>query len=92
MAEMHIFTIEVPGATLAEATTELPLLLIGSPMGTAGLATLGSHFTDRTVVTYGPRGASADVQPTSSEQWVGRPLSRTAPNASSRALQPRAPR
>jgi pimeloyl-ACP methyl ester carboxylesterase len=33
------------------------LLLIGSPMAAAGFATLAGHFTDRTVVTYDPRGA-----------------------------------
>ena len=33
------------------------LLIIGSPMGASGFVTLASHFTDRTVVTYDPRGA-----------------------------------
>jgi pimeloyl-ACP methyl ester carboxylesterase len=56
-------TLEVPGATLAydvrpgglpDAT---PLLLIGSPMAAAGFGTLAGHFTDRTVVTYDPRGS-----------------------------------
>lgn len=32
------------------------LLLVGSPMDATGFATLASHFTDRTVVTYDPRG------------------------------------
>jgi pimeloyl-ACP methyl ester carboxylesterase len=32
------------------------LLLIGSPMGAGGFVTLASHFADRTVVTYDPRG------------------------------------
>ena len=56
-------TLNVPGATLAydirpnDTTTEPILLLIGSPMGAAGFGTLGSHFTDRTVVTYDPRGS-----------------------------------
>jgi pimeloyl-ACP methyl ester carboxylesterase len=56
-------TLNVPGATLTydirrnDTTTEPILLLIGSPMGAAGFATLSSHFTDRTVVTYDPRGA-----------------------------------
>jgi pimeloyl-ACP methyl ester carboxylesterase len=56
-------TLEVPGATLtydvrpggpAEA---MPLFLIGSPMGAGGFATLASHFPDRTILTYDPRGA-----------------------------------
>ena len=30
--------------------------MIGSPMGAAGFATLSTHFNDRTIVTYDPRG------------------------------------
>jgi pimeloyl-ACP methyl ester carboxylesterase len=54
--------LKVHGATLAydvrrnASTPEPVLLLIGSPMGAGGFATLSSHFTDRTVVTYDPRG------------------------------------
>ena len=33
-----------------------PLFMIGQPMGASGFATLASHFCDRTVVTYDPRG------------------------------------
>jgi pimeloyl-ACP methyl ester carboxylesterase len=49
-----------------DATTEPVLLLIGSPMGAAGFGTLAGHFTDRTVVTYDPRGVerSAKEDPT----------------------------
>jgi pimeloyl-ACP methyl ester carboxylesterase len=61
-------TIEAPGATLAydvrpggPADTP-PLFLIGSPMGAAGFATLASHFPDRTVVTYDPRGAERSTK------------------------------
>jgi pimeloyl-ACP methyl ester carboxylesterase len=60
-------TLEVPGATLtydirrSEATTEPPLLLIGSPMGAGGFPTLAAHFTDRTVVTYDVRGADRSI-------------------------------
>jgi pimeloyl-ACP methyl ester carboxylesterase len=32
------------------------LVMIGSPMGAAGFASLAQHFTDRTIVTYDPRG------------------------------------
>jgi len=55
-------TLEVPGATLAydvrrnDATTEPPLVLIGTPMGASGFDTLSGYFSDRTVVTYDPRG------------------------------------
>src|SRR3954451_24511035 len=33
-----------------------PLMMIGQPMGAGGFATLASHFPDRTVITYDPRG------------------------------------
>ena len=33
-----------------------PLVMIGQPMGASGFRTLASHFPDRTVVTYDPRG------------------------------------
>src|SRR5262245_11912973 len=55
-------TLEVPGSVLAydvrvnDASAKPVLLLIGSPMGAAGFGTLARHFTDRTVVTYDPRG------------------------------------
>jgi len=61
-------TLDVPGATLTydvrrnDATTEPPLFLIGSPMAAAGFATLASHFADRTVVTYDPRGSDRSVK------------------------------
>ena len=58
-------TLDVPGARLrydiregeAESTAP-PLLMIGSPMDASGFTTLASHFLDRTVVTYDPRGVS----------------------------------
>jgi pimeloyl-ACP methyl ester carboxylesterase len=61
--QLTTHTLAVPGATLTydvrrnHATTEPVLLLIGSPMGAAGFGTLAQHFTDRTVVTYDPRGS-----------------------------------
>src|SRR5215211_6347336 len=33
-----------------------PLFMIGQPMEASGFRTLASHFPDRTVVTYDPRG------------------------------------
>jgi pimeloyl-ACP methyl ester carboxylesterase len=33
-----------------------PLLMIGQPMTASGFGTLASHFPDRTVITYDPRG------------------------------------
>jgi pimeloyl-ACP methyl ester carboxylesterase len=36
--------------------------MIGSPMGAAGFDTLSKHFSDRTVVTYDPRGSERSVR------------------------------
>src|SRR3954447_4585192 len=33
-----------------------PLFMIGQPMTASGFGTLASHFPDRTIVTYDPRG------------------------------------
>jgi len=62
-------TIDVPGATLTYdvrgdlTDREQPVLLvIGSPMGASGFPTLASHFADRTVVTYDPRGVERSVR------------------------------
>src|SRR4029077_1842987 len=38
------------------------LLLIGSPMGAGGFGTLASHFPDRTVLTYDPRGVERSTK------------------------------
>jgi pimeloyl-ACP methyl ester carboxylesterase len=63
MTEPKTGTLSAPGAVLhydvraADASTEPILLIIGSPMGADGFVTLAGHFTDRTVVTYDPRGA-----------------------------------
>src|SRR3712207_7755730 len=42
------------------STDEIPLFLIGSPMGAAGFGTLAGHFSDRTLITYDPRGRSEE--------------------------------
>jgi pimeloyl-ACP methyl ester carboxylesterase len=53
----EMVTYDVHG-DLAGATPERPaLLMIGSPMDASGFETLRSHFTDRPVVTYDPRGS-----------------------------------
>jgi len=39
-----------------------PLFMIGQPMGASGFATLASHFPDRTVVTYDPRGLGRSIR------------------------------
>ncbi|MEV6300057.1 alpha/beta hydrolase [Actinoplanes sp. NPDC051861] len=64
MTEPVAHTLDVPGAVLryyvrepAQQAEGRPILvLIGSPMDAAGFVTLAGHFTDRTVVTYDPRG------------------------------------
>lgn len=67
MTEPVTHTLAVPGATLTydvrEGRGDQPaLLLIGSPMGAAGFATLAGHFTERTLVTYDPRGVERSVR------------------------------
>jgi pimeloyl-ACP methyl ester carboxylesterase len=55
-------TLDAPGAKLTYdvrggGSADAPVLfLIGSPMGAGGFGTLAGHFTDRTIVTYDPRG------------------------------------
>ncbi len=56
-------TLQVPGATITydvhgvlPTTGRPPLLMIGQPMDAVGFGTLASHFPERTVVTYDPRG------------------------------------
>jgi pimeloyl-ACP methyl ester carboxylesterase len=69
MVELTTNTLEVPGATLTydvregTGTGASPLLLIGSPMGAAGFGSLAKHFTDRTIVTYDPRGSERSTKP-----------------------------
>ncbi|MFB9661938.1 alpha/beta fold hydrolase [Glycomyces mayteni] len=63
MTDPTTHTLEAPGAELhydvreGEAANAPTLLIIGSPMAAAGFATLASHFPDRRVVTYDPRGS-----------------------------------
>src|SRR5215467_1489978 len=39
-----------------------PLFMIGQPMDASGFSTLASHFPDRTVITYDPRGLGRSVR------------------------------
>jgi pimeloyl-ACP methyl ester carboxylesterase len=39
-----------------------PLVMIGQPMDASGFGSLASHFPDRTVVTYDPRGIGRSVR------------------------------
>lgn len=72
MTEATTRTLDVPGATLTYdvrrgSSDVRPLVIIGLPMAAAGFRTLASHFTDRTVMTYDPRGSerSSKTDPTS---------------------------
>jgi pimeloyl-ACP methyl ester carboxylesterase len=68
VTEPTTHTLDVPGAVLTYdvrrngANSAPVLLLIGSPMGASGFGTLASHFTDRTVVTYDPRGVERSAK------------------------------
>ncbi|MGZ4153162.1 MAG: alpha/beta fold hydrolase [Actinomycetota bacterium] len=68
MTALKTYTLDVPGAVLNYdvrsdgSGIEPVLMLIGSPMAAAGFATLASHFPDRTVVTYDPRGSERSVR------------------------------
>src|SRR3954451_25136369 len=39
-----------------------PLFMIAQPMTASGFGTLASHFPDRTVITYDPRGLGRSVR------------------------------
>jgi pimeloyl-ACP methyl ester carboxylesterase len=67
MPEPVTRTLDVPGATLTydvrgDLANRPVLLMIGSPMGASGFPTLASHFEDRTVVTYDPRGVERSAR------------------------------
>ncbi|MEU5873584.1 alpha/beta hydrolase [Glycomyces sp. NPDC047369] len=63
MTDPKTHTLDAPGAELyydvreGEGANAPTLLVIGSPMAAAGFVTLASHFPDRRVVTYDPRGS-----------------------------------
>ena len=74
VTEPTTHTLEVPGALLTydvrrNDSSKAPILvLIGSPMGAGGFGTLAGHFTDRTVVTYDPRGVERSKKPDDTSQ------------------------
>src|ERR1700746_120803 len=63
MTQPETHALDAPGAVLYydvrrnDASAQPFLLLIGSPRGAERVVTQAGHFTDRTVVTYDPRGA-----------------------------------
>ncbi|HEX5579361.1 MAG TPA: alpha/beta hydrolase [Candidatus Limnocylindria bacterium] len=69
-------TLQSPGATITYDVrpggdgSQPPLMLIGSPMGAAGFATLAGHFPARTIVTYDPRGAERSTKDDPSSESI----------------------
>jgi pimeloyl-ACP methyl ester carboxylesterase len=77
MAEPTSHTLDVPGATLAYDVREpdtpsakRPLFIFGSPMGASGFEQLVGHITDRTIITYDPRGMERSTRAPGSEVTV----------------------
>ncbi|HYH91630.1 MAG TPA: alpha/beta hydrolase [Candidatus Saccharimonadales bacterium] len=74
MTEPTTRTLDAPGAVLTydvrhvDGSDSPALLLIGSPMGAGGFGTLARHFTDRTVITYDPRGVERSTKADPSTQ------------------------
>ncbi len=74
LTEATTRTLDVPGATLAYdvrggGSGDAPVLfVIGSPMGAGGFGSLAGHFTDRTVMTYDPRGVERSTKPDPTSQ------------------------
>ncbi|GAB3171447.1 alpha/beta hydrolase [Myceligenerans halotolerans] len=69
MPDKKTLTLDVPGAVLTydvhEPTTPSgapTLVVIGLPMGAHGFGSLVAHLTDRTVVTYDPRGVERSTR------------------------------
>src|SRR5207248_2329142 len=77
MTEPTTHTLDVPGATLTydvhvpdTPSDKRPIFLFGSPMGATGFEQLVGHFTDRTVITYDPRGMERSTRLPDSEVTV----------------------
>jgi pimeloyl-ACP methyl ester carboxylesterase len=67
LTESTTRSLEAPGAVVIYDVrpgtgSDIPLFLIGSPMGAAGFGSLASHFPDRTIITYDPRGAERSTK------------------------------
>lgn len=74
MTEPTTRTLAAPGAQLTydirpnDDSTEPTLFLIGSPMGAGGFGTLAGYFSDRTILTYDPRGSERSTKPDMSSE------------------------
>ncbi len=60
---------DVHGPAPAESPRP-PLLMIGQPMTAEGFGSLASHFADRSVITYDPRGLGRSVRKDGREDHV----------------------
>src|SRR5919202_1245209 len=77
VTKLTTHTLEVPGASLTydvhapdSPSNERPLFIFGSPMGASGFEQLVGHFTDRTIITYDPRGMARSSREPGSELTV----------------------
>ena len=77
MAKPTTHTLGVPGARVTydikepdTPSDERPLFIFGSPMGASGFRQLAGHFTDRTIITYDPRGMERSSREPGSEVTV----------------------
>jgi pimeloyl-ACP methyl ester carboxylesterase len=77
MTEPTTHTLDVPGAVLTydvrepeEPADHRPLFIFGSPMGASGFEQLVSHFGDRIVITYDPRGMQRSTRTPGSKLTV----------------------
>jgi pimeloyl-ACP methyl ester carboxylesterase len=77
MTELTTHTVDVRGATLTydvrvpeTPSGNRPLFIFGSPMGASGFEQLVGHFTDRTVITYDPRGMERSTREPGSDLTV----------------------
>jgi pimeloyl-ACP methyl ester carboxylesterase len=68
MSKVTTGTVDVPGAVLTYDVRESetpsehrPVFIFGSPMAASDFEQLIHHFTDRTVITYDPRGAERSM-------------------------------
>ena len=77
MTDIATHKLDVPGVSLtydvhgdlAAATDDRPvLMIIGSPMDASGFGSIASHFTDRPVVTYDPRGTGRSERTDAAKQ------------------------
>lgn len=77
MTEPITSTVQAPGALLTfdvrqpeTPSDHRPLFIFGSPMGASGFEQLVSHFGDRPVITYDPRGMERSTRDPDSELTV----------------------